>query len=111
MVRANPPDMVNGLFVLVCTSSTLGKDHRGWRGTVVRQGGAPLMRVFGTKQVEPTDEDRAAAARLSAVAARFKTEPTTDFTETSPDPIGEPEESPEVSETDVDEAEEPDGEE
>jgi hypothetical protein len=69
------------------------------------------MRVFGTKQVEPTDEDRAAAARLSAVAARFKTEPTTDFTETSPDPIGEPEDSPEVSGADVDEAEAPDGEE
>jgi hypothetical protein len=62
------------------------------------------MRVFGTKQVEPTDEDRAAAARLSAVAARFKTESTTDFTETSPDPIGEPsDESAEASE-----AEEPD---
>lgn len=30
------------------------------------------MRVFGTKQVEPTDADLAAAARLSAVAARFK---------------------------------------
>jgi len=30
------------------------------------------MRVFGTKQVEPTDEDLAAAARLSAVAARFR---------------------------------------
>ena len=67
------------------------------------------MRVFGTKHVEPTDEDLAAAARLSAVAARFKTEPTTDFTETSPDPIGEPADSTEVSEADVDEAEEPDG--
>lgn len=30
------------------------------------------MRVFGTKRVEPTDEDLAVAARLSAVAARFK---------------------------------------
>ena len=30
------------------------------------------MRVFGTKQIEPTDEDLAAAARLSAVAARFR---------------------------------------
>lgn len=77
------------------------------------------MRVFGTKHVEPTDEDLAAAARLSAVAARFKTEPTTDFTETSPDPIGEPEASDDVAdieaedsiEPEADEAEEPDGEE
>jgi hypothetical protein len=30
------------------------------------------MRIFGTKRVEPTDEDLAALARLSAVAARFK---------------------------------------
>ena len=67
------------------------------------------MRVFGTKHVEPTDEDLAAAARLSAVAARFKTELTTDFTETSPDPIGEPDDSTEVSEAEVDETEEPDG--
>lgn len=36
------------------------------------------MRVFGTKQVEPTYEDRAAAARLSAVAARFKPQPAYD---------------------------------
>ena len=50
------------------------------------------MRVFGNKQVEPTDEDRAAAARLSAVAARFKPDSTSDFTEVTPDPIGEPSE-------------------
>jgi hypothetical protein len=50
------------------------------------------MRVFGTKQVEPTDEDRVAAARLSAVAARFKPDSTSDFTDVSPDPIGEPSE-------------------
>jgi len=47
------------------------------------------MRVFGTKQVQPTDEDRAAAARLSAVAARFRTDwPQTEEqaqTETSED--------------------------
>ena len=49
------------------------------------------MRVFGTKQPEPTDEDRAAAARLSAVSARFKSETASDFTEVAPDPIGEPE--------------------
>jgi hypothetical protein len=49
------------------------------------------MRVFGTKHVEPTDEDRVAAARLSAVAARFKGEPAADFTEVEPDPLGEPE--------------------
>jgi hypothetical protein len=35
---AVPPKMVNGLFALVCTSSTLAKDHRRWRGTVVEQG-------------------------------------------------------------------------
>jgi|1186.fasta_scaffold349266_2 hypothetical protein len=45
------------------------------------------MRVFGTKQTEPTDEDRVAAARLSAVAARFKGEPVADFTEVEPDPF------------------------
>jgi hypothetical protein len=45
------------------------------------------MRVFGTKQTEPTDEDRVAAARLSAVAARFKAEPVADFTEVGPDPF------------------------
>ncbi len=49
------------------------------------------MRVFGTKQTEPTDEDRVAAARLSAVAARFKAEPVTDFTEVEPDPFDAPE--------------------
>jgi hypothetical protein len=49
------------------------------------------MRVFGTKQVEPTDEDRVAAARLSAVAARFKAGTSADFTEVAPDPLGEPE--------------------
>ena len=63
------------------------------------------MRVFGNKQVEPTDEDRAAAARLSAVAARFKPESTSDFTEVTPDPIGEPSEE---SGDDSAEAEEPD---
>ena len=56
------------------------------------------MKIFGTKQSEPSDEDRAAAARLSAVAARFKAEPT-DFTEVSKDPFGAPEasEEPKVS--------------
>ena len=49
------------------------------------------MRVFGTKQTEPTDEDRVAAARLSAVAARFKSEPVADFTEVEPDPLQGPE--------------------
>ena len=48
------------------------------------------MRVFGTKQTEPTDEDRVAAARLSAVAARFKAEPVTDFTQVEPDPFEAP---------------------
>ena len=33
------------------------------------------MRVFGTKQIEPTHADRAAAARLNALAARFKPQP------------------------------------
>lgn len=36
------------------------------------------MRVFGTKQPEPTDADRAAAARLSALAARFRPDPSLD---------------------------------
>lgn len=56
------------------------------------------MKVFGTKQTQPSDADRMASARLSAVAARFKSEPTYDLTEASPDPIGEPLESlePEV---------------
>jgi hypothetical protein len=49
------------------------------------------MRVFGTKQTEPTDEVRIAAARLSAVAARFKGEPVADFTEVEPDPFDAPE--------------------
>jgi hypothetical protein len=48
------------------------------------------MKVFGTKQTEPTDADRAAAARLSAVAARFRTENAAELTESEPDPIGEP---------------------
>ena len=33
------------------------------------------MKVFGTKRVEPTWEDEAAAARLMALAARFKPQP------------------------------------
>jgi hypothetical protein len=52
-----------------------------------------MMRVFGTKQVEPTDEDRVAIARLSAVAARFKADLASDFTEAAPDPLGAPERS------------------
>ena len=47
------------------------------------------MKLFGTKVPEPTDEDRAAAARLSALAARLK--PGTDLTDVAPDPLGEPE--------------------
>jgi hypothetical protein len=61
------------------------------------------MKVFGTKQAEPTDEDRAAAARLSAVAARFKPESSSDFVETESDPIGEPEASDEAQEPDAEE--------
>lgn len=57
------------------------------------------MRVFGTKQTEPTDEDRVAAARLSAVAARFKGEPSPEFTEVEHDPLGEPEDTSEDFET------------
>ena len=52
------------------------------------------MKVFGMKRAEATDEDRAAAARLSAVAARFKGDQSndlTDLTESAPDPLGEPE--------------------
>jgi len=48
------------------------------------------MKVFGMKQREPTDEDRAAAARLSAVAARFRGDQSTNLTESSPDPLGAP---------------------
>ena len=51
------------------------------------------MKVFGMKQREPTDADRTAAARLSAVAARFKRDQSselTDLTESAPDPLGEP---------------------
>ena len=71
------------------------------------------MRVFGTKQVEPSDADRVAAARLSAVAARFKADPSADFTEVAPDPLGEPEaviDEPEAGaeEADAEAAEAPD---
>jgi hypothetical protein len=57
------------------------------------------MKMFGTKVPEPTDEDRAAAARLSALAARLKPDTTSDLTEVAPDPLGEPEaiEEPEAS--------------
>ena len=49
------------------------------------------MRLFGTKLPEPTNEDRAAAARLSAVAARFKpVESDLGLTESTSDPLGEP---------------------
>lgn len=50
------------------------------------------MKLFGTKRPEPTDEDRAAAARLSALAARYKPGTSSDLTDVSPDPLGgEPE--------------------
>jgi len=69
------------------------------------------MKVFGMKRAEPTDADRAAAARLSAVAARFKGGPNYDLTESSRDPIGEPEATDEaVAEAEapsMDESEEP----
>jgi hypothetical protein len=68
------------------------------------------MRVFGTKQTEPTDEDRVAAARLSAVAARFKGEPVADFTEVEPDPFEAPE-AREEADGELGAAEEPDGDE
>lgn len=54
------------------------------------------MKVFGTKQSQPSDADRMAAARLSAVAARFRAEPTLGLTEVAPDPLAEPE--PETAE-------------
>lgn len=47
------------------------------------------MKLFGTKRPEPTDEDRAAAARLSALAARYKPGTSSDLTDVSPDPLGE----------------------
>ena len=50
------------------------------------------MRVFGTKQPEATDADRAAATRLSAVAARFKAEPSLDQGETPQESPEEPQE-------------------
>ena len=56
------------------------------------------MRVFGRKQMEPTDEDRLAAARLTSVANRFKVGAESDLTEISPDPIGEPDEADEPDE-------------
>lgn len=49
------------------------------------------MKLFGTKPPEPTDEDRAAAARLSALAARYKPGTSSDLTDVSPDPLGEAE--------------------
>jgi hypothetical protein len=57
------------------------------------------MKLFGTKLPEPTDEDRVAAERLSALAARLKPETSSDLTEVSPDPLGEPEapEEPEAA--------------
>jgi hypothetical protein len=48
------------------------------------------MRVFGTKQVERTDEDLAAAARLSAVAARFK--PQSSRRDDEPEALEQPQE-------------------
>ena len=57
------------------------------------------MKMFGTKVPEPTDEDRAAAARLNALAARLKPDTSSDLTEVSPDPLRELEaaEEPEAS--------------
>jgi hypothetical protein len=49
------------------------------------------MKLFGTKLPEPTDEDRAAAARLGALAARLRAGTSSDLTDVSPDPLGEPE--------------------
>ena len=66
------------------------------------------MKVFGTKQAEPTDADRAAAARLSAVAARFKPDSTSGFVDTESDPIGEPEDASETPQ-EPQEPEEPEG--
>ncbi len=56
------------------------------------------MKMFGTKLPEPTDEDRAAAARLNAIAARLRAGTSSDFTDAAPDPLGEAEaaEEPEV---------------
>jgi hypothetical protein len=51
------------------------------------------MKLFGMKQREPTDEDRVAVARLSAVAARFKGDQSidlADLTESARDPLGGP---------------------
>ena len=44
------------------------------------------MRVFGTKQVEPNHEDRAAIARLNALAARFKPQQDTAPVELAEEP-------------------------
>lgn len=51
------------------------------------------MKVFGTKQVKPTYQDLAAAARLSAVAARFKPAPGGDVV-VEPDSHEKPQEQP-----------------
>ncbi len=57
------------------------------------------MKMFGTKTPEPTDEDRAAAARLSALAMRLRAGTSSDLTEVAPDPLGEPQaaEEPEAA--------------
>ena len=57
------------------------------------------MKLFGTKVPEPTDEDRAAAARLSALADRLRAGTSSDLTDVTPDPLGEPEaaEEPEAA--------------
>ena len=52
------------------------------------------MKLFGTKRPEPTDEDRAAAARLSALAARYKPGTSSDLTDVAPDPLGDEPEAP-----------------
>lgn len=66
------------------------------------------MKVFGMKRAEPTDEDRAAAARLTAVAARFKGNEPSDLTESSPDPLGMPDATDEALESE-EPSPEPDG--
>lgn len=60
------------IFSVVCISSTNSPEHRNWRGGGYE--GAPLMRLFKANQPYLSEEDRAAAMRLTNIASRYRTE-------------------------------------
>lgn len=66
-------------------------------GVAVNSKGAPLMRLFRANQPYPSEEDRAAAMRLTNIASRYRIEPSDDPKDEGRPSSPEDPETPDVS--------------